>query len=120
MDEELELDGDPEPGAEEIPADVVTMSQKSEASIQQRNFARRSEPSINHLNVLHEKTCLSKEIYLLFGNLSFLDVIEPLASHYIFQTYILPISLQYLQDSGLFINIHRFLSPPFSAPFILP
>ncbi|XP_015279485.1 PREDICTED: canalicular multispecific organic anion transporter 1 [Gekko japonicus] len=45
MGEELELDGDPEPGAEEMPADIVTMTQKSEASIQQKNFTRRSEPS---------------------------------------------------------------------------
>ncbi|KAH0623848.1 hypothetical protein JD844_007017 [Phrynosoma platyrhinos] len=40
MNEELELDGDPEPGAEEVPADVVTMAQKSEASVHQKNFSR--------------------------------------------------------------------------------
>ncbi|XP_054838697.1 ATP-binding cassette sub-family C member 2 isoform X2 [Eublepharis macularius] len=45
--EELELDGDPEPGAEEMPADVVTMTQKSEASIQQKNFTRSLSTSSN-------------------------------------------------------------------------
>ncbi|XP_042313753.1 ATP-binding cassette sub-family C member 2 isoform X2 [Sceloporus undulatus] len=40
MNEELELDGDHEPGAEEVPADVVTMTQKSEASVHQKNFSR--------------------------------------------------------------------------------
>ncbi|XP_066478250.1 ATP-binding cassette sub-family C member 2 [Tiliqua scincoides] len=38
--EELELDGDPVPGTEEVPADVVTMTQKSEASVHQKNFTR--------------------------------------------------------------------------------
>ncbi|KAL8187521.1 UNVERIFIED_CONTAM: Canalicular multispecific organic anion transporter 1 [Gekko kuhli] len=47
MGEELELDGDPEPGAEEMPTDIVTMSQKSEASIQQKNFTRSLSNSSN-------------------------------------------------------------------------
>nr|XP_056705308.1 ATP-binding cassette sub-family C member 2 [Euleptes europaea] len=47
MGEELELDGDPEPGAEEMPADIVTMTQKSEASIQQKNFTRSLSNSSN-------------------------------------------------------------------------
>ncbi|CAI5775246.1 canalicular multispecific organic anion transporter 1 [Podarcis lilfordi] len=40
MEEDLELDGDTEPGAEEVPTDVVTMSQKSEASVHQKDFIR--------------------------------------------------------------------------------
>ncbi|XP_060624168.2 ATP-binding cassette sub-family C member 2 [Anolis sagrei] len=47
MSEELELDGDPEPGAEEVPADVVTMTQKSEASVHQKNFCRSLSTSSN-------------------------------------------------------------------------
>ncbi|XP_048361642.1 ATP-binding cassette sub-family C member 2 [Sphaerodactylus townsendi] len=47
MGEEFELDGDPEPGAEEMPADVVTMTQKTEASIQQKNFTRSLSTSSN-------------------------------------------------------------------------
>ncbi|XP_062832445.1 ATP-binding cassette sub-family C member 2 [Anolis carolinensis] len=47
MNEELELDGDPEPGAEEVPADVVTMTQKSEASVHQKKFCRSLSTSSN-------------------------------------------------------------------------
>lgn len=47
MVEELDLEGDPIPGTEEVPADVVTMTQKTEASVHQKNFTRRSGPSLN-------------------------------------------------------------------------
>ncbi|XP_077205501.1 ATP-binding cassette sub-family C member 2 isoform X2 [Paroedura picta] len=47
MGEDLEFSGDSEPGAEEMPADVVTMTQKNEASIQQKNFTRSLSSSSN-------------------------------------------------------------------------
>ncbi|KAJ6669153.1 hypothetical protein lerEdw1_007962 [Lerista edwardsae] len=40
MVEELEPEGEPMPGTEEVPADVVTMTQKTEASVHQKNFMR--------------------------------------------------------------------------------
>lgn len=46
-EEELEQDGEPDAGVEEVPTDVVTMTQKSEASIRRKNFSRRSESSMN-------------------------------------------------------------------------
>lgn len=45
--EELDLDRNPEPGTEEVPADVVTMTQKTEASVHQKNFSRRSGAFMN-------------------------------------------------------------------------
>ncbi|XP_062988537.1 ATP-binding cassette sub-family C member 2 [Elgaria multicarinata webbii] len=57
MGEEVDLEGDPEPGAEEVPADVVTMTQKSEASVQQRNFSRSLSinSNVSHQGKLKEK-----------------------------------------------------------------
>ncbi|KAG8135772.1 hypothetical protein E2320_008775 [Naja naja] len=47
LEEEQELDDYPELVTEEIPADVVTMTQKNEASVQQKIFSRSRSTSSN-------------------------------------------------------------------------
>ncbi|KAF7254040.1 Canalicular multispecific organic anion transporter 1 [Varanus komodoensis] len=57
ISEEVELEGDIEPGSEDVPADVVTMTQKSETSVQQRNFSRSLSinSTMSHQGKLKEK-----------------------------------------------------------------
>nr|XP_020658695.1 canalicular multispecific organic anion transporter 1 isoform X1 [Pogona vitticeps] len=47
LEEDVEQDDEPEAGAEEVPTDVVTMIQKSEASIRRKNFSRSLSSSSN-------------------------------------------------------------------------
>ncbi|XP_058043060.1 ATP-binding cassette sub-family C member 2 isoform X2 [Ahaetulla prasina] len=66
MDEEQELDDYPELVTEEVPADVVTMTQKNEASVQQKIFNRSRSTSSNisirkvHQGHLNEKKTLTE------------------------------------------------------------
>ncbi|XP_061492311.1 ATP-binding cassette sub-family C member 2 isoform X2 [Rhineura floridana] len=62
MGEELELSEDPEPGAEEIPTDVVTMTQKNEASVQQKSFTRSLSANSNmSLMKAHQRKLTEKK-----------------------------------------------------------
>ncbi|XP_053165769.1 ATP-binding cassette sub-family C member 2 isoform X2 [Hemicordylus capensis] len=68
MDEEPELDGDPAPGTEEVPADVVTMTQKTEACVHRKDFCRSLSTSSNmSLKKVHQGNLEKKPVEELKG-----------------------------------------------------